>query len=339
MRILMCSGEKKAWRRTGLLSLVAVLVLQAPVTTFAINAVASSSVDAKAGLTSQTDVPGIRYSEGVAEVLRMAEAKVDPEVIKAYVKSSSTAFNLNAAEIIALKDRGISSEILTAMIQRGSELRRQAAQNVQPSPNAAAQAAPPPMANPYAPAPAYDYGVQSAYPGYAYSYPAYSYSYPDYSYYPNYSYYPYYWPSYSVGYLGGGYYGGFGYGYGWPSCWPSAYWGAWPYRGYGYCGYRYPGYGWGRGYGYGYNHGNRGYYNAGYHSGAYRPGYAGYGGRAIGYGGHSAAYGGRAGGFQSGGGVARPASFGGQGGGFSGRGGGMGGHGGGMGGHAGGRGR
>jgi len=108
----------------------------------------------------------------------MMDAKVDPEVVKAYVGASMTAYNLNAAEIIALKERGISAEILTAMIQRGGELRGQGLRSGQPAMSQPVQPVAPGTATPYAPAPAYDYSAQPVYPSYTYSYPAYSYAYP-----------------------------------------------------------------------------------------------------------------------------------------------------------------
>jgi hypothetical protein len=141
----------------------------------------------------------------------MTDAKVDPEVLKAYVRTSMSAYNLSAAEIIALKERGISAEILTTMIQRGGELRGQALRSGQPAMSQSVQPVAPGTATPYAPAPAYDYSTQPVYPADTYSYPAYSYAYPV----DSYSY-----PAYSYGYLGfglGGYYGGYNCGYYWPS--------------------------------------------------------------------------------------------------------------------------
>jgi hypothetical protein len=172
--------------------------------------VANANADVGAG-----QPVAVFHSSGMGEILKMLDAKVDPEIIKAYVKNSQTAYSPNAAEIIALKEHGVSSDIIVAMLQRGGELRGQAAQ--------AATMQPQMGTPPYRPgaAPAEQYGTEPAPPNYS-DYP--SYSYPDYSYaYPYYS---------------GGYYG---YGYGWPyySYWPSFYCGFYPYWGWGhgYCGY------------------------------------------------------------------------------------------------------
>src|SRR5258708_13908267 len=63
------------------------------------------------------------YSPGVADVVKMADAKVDPEIIKAYIHSSPVAYSPSASEIIALNDRGLPPDVLTAILHRGGELR------------------------------------------------------------------------------------------------------------------------------------------------------------------------------------------------------------------------
>src|SRR5271157_5610370 len=45
-----------------------------------------------------------RSSPGVPEVLRMVDAKVEPEVVKAYIRSSPVPYHLSADEIIALRN-------------------------------------------------------------------------------------------------------------------------------------------------------------------------------------------------------------------------------------------
>src|SRR6266436_1159488 len=55
----------------------------------------------------------VHYSAGLYEILKMADAKVDPEVIKAYIKNSPIAYDPSAAEIIALKEHGLPADGLT----------------------------------------------------------------------------------------------------------------------------------------------------------------------------------------------------------------------------------
>ena len=278
------------------------LVLCAPVTSSAINSVTPAS----------PTTPAARFSPGVADIVKLVDAKVDLEVIKTYIKSSPTAYNPSATEIIALKDQGVGPEILTAMLQRGAEV---CAQSMRVAPAAAPLY--PGAVNPnYPPAQAYNYGPQPVYANYAPSYPAYSDTYPADMYdYPAYN-----------------------YGYSWPYCGSSFYCGlgCYPYGGYcgypyGCFGYGYP-YGWG-GRGYGGYYGGRGYvggrgnYGFGARSAAFAGSRGGF--RSFSMGGRVGGFARPAGGFRSGGGFGgRSVSFASRGGGFGGGGHGGGGHGG-----------
>jgi hypothetical protein len=53
-----------------------------------------------------------------SEVVRMLDAHVADEVITAYIDGSNQRFNLTAEQIVYLKDLGVSSEIVTAMLRR-----------------------------------------------------------------------------------------------------------------------------------------------------------------------------------------------------------------------------
>jgi hypothetical protein len=138
-------------------------------------------------------------SPGLDEILKLVDAKVDPEVIKAYIHNSGIPYAPSASEIILLKDRGVPEGVLAALLERGGELRNQAAipslATPVPAPGPVPTEAPAEMPAPTATAPT-DYGV----PAYSYAYPSYAYSYPYYGY-PYYSSYwyagwPYYWPYY-----------------------------------------------------------------------------------------------------------------------------------------------
>jgi hypothetical protein len=307
-----------AWLMAG------AVVLFAPVVSKAINAVPSPASVATQQVSAGPGIAPANYSAPVADVVKLVDAKIDPEVILTYIGNSRTAYNLSATEIIALKDHGVGPDILTAMLQHDGALRAQA---VAPAPTVA-QAVPVEVGPS---APAYDYSAQVAPPAYTYAYPDVSYAYPSYAYS-----YPYYC------------YGNYNCGYYSPWYWPSYSYGCYPY--WGYCGYPYCSFGFGYPYcyggrGWGCYYGGRGYYGGhgyygrrGYYGGH---GYVG-GGGYYGYRGRLGFNAGRSGGFRSFGGGARPVSFVRTSGGFRG-GGGFGGHaasfGGHGGGHFGGRGR
>src|SRR2546430_17550268 len=59
-----------------------------------------------------------------AEVVKLSQSGVGDDVILAYVKNSQTSYNLSAKDVLALKDSGISSPILTAMLNHDTEIGR-----------------------------------------------------------------------------------------------------------------------------------------------------------------------------------------------------------------------
>lgn len=64
-------------------------------------------------------------SPAAAEVVRLAEAGTSDDVIVAYVQDSSAPFALTADQILYLRDIGVSSPVITAMLSRDATLRSQ----------------------------------------------------------------------------------------------------------------------------------------------------------------------------------------------------------------------
>ncbi len=95
--------------------------------------------DAPAKPVSEPAKPTTKFrSTGpAAEVVKMANSGVHEDVILTYVNLSSTVFNLSADEIIYLKDIGVSSSVISAMLKRDDEVRQELARA-----NAAPQVAP-----------------------------------------------------------------------------------------------------------------------------------------------------------------------------------------------------
>src|SRR5439155_7318068 len=174
-------------------------------------------------------------------------------------------YNPSAEEIIALKQRGASDDILTALLQRGGELRAQAKPVTQPNPSVTAPLAYPGAAYPYAVPPAYDYGTEPLYAGYPYGYPDYGYGYPYYGYgYPYYS------------------YGWYNYGFPWP------FYGAFYFDIFGRRHFHHFD---------GHRHFTSPTHSGGFRSGGFAGRSGGFGGRSGGFGGRPGGFGGRPGGF------------------------------------------
>jgi len=211
--------------------------------------------DTIAPLSAQTQAaPGVSYAPGVQEIMKMVEAKVDPAVLQAYIKNSPTAYTLSADVIIDLKKKGVPDEIITGMIQHGSELRAQAGSAAQAYAATAPAPANPPPTGPYAPAAGYDSDFSdSDYPYYTtsspgyYGYPYYGYPY-SYSYWWNYGYpwYGFYSPFYYYNSHGHHHYYGYNHDHS-------------GHNGHGYNGYNHGSYGHGSGYYNGHSNGRPGY--------------------------------------------------------------------------------
>lgn len=64
----------------------------------------------------------------IDEILKLAEASVSKEVMLSFVASSATFYNLSAADVIALKEKGVVDEVITALLKRDAEVKSSVAQ-------------------------------------------------------------------------------------------------------------------------------------------------------------------------------------------------------------------
>jgi hypothetical protein len=64
-------------------------------------------------------------SPNAAEVVRLAGAGTSDDVVQAYIQNSTSTFNLTADQILYLRDIGVSSTAITAMLNRDNALRSQ----------------------------------------------------------------------------------------------------------------------------------------------------------------------------------------------------------------------
>lgn len=115
-------------------------------------------VPATADQSQAAAVPSL--SPSASEVVRLASAGSGDDVLLAYVQNSQSTFDLSADSVLYLKDVGVSSQVIAAMLNRDNALRSQAPAPtpppppvpvVQPTPAPVIQSAPPAPA----PAPAY----------------------------------------------------------------------------------------------------------------------------------------------------------------------------------------
>jgi len=69
-----------------------------------------------------------QYPTGVDEILKMLQAGVSKDVVKAYIETAQVASHLSAADLVTLKERGVPDELTLALMKRGAELAAQASQ-------------------------------------------------------------------------------------------------------------------------------------------------------------------------------------------------------------------
>jgi hypothetical protein len=154
---------------------------------------------------------------GVSEVMKLFKGGIQADIMVSYINNSPLSFYLSADNLISLQKEGVPAPVLTAMIQRNGDLRRQMGVAASPPAQVMAQDPAPQYASPPAQVPA-----QAAVAQY-YSAPvppAASYPYavaPSYPVYDPYYYDPYYYPWYPFGGpvvfgfgFGGGHWGGGG---------------------------------------------------------------------------------------------------------------------------------
>jgi hypothetical protein len=90
-----------------------------------------------------TTTVATNMSPAAADVIRLAESGVGDDVVLAYIQNSQATFNLGADEVLYLRDLGVSSVVITAMLNHDTTLRNQPAENPNAVPPATMQEPPP----------------------------------------------------------------------------------------------------------------------------------------------------------------------------------------------------
>jgi hypothetical protein len=165
-----------------------------------------ASASGQTEAASAANAAPVKLSYNVADVLKLAQAKVSDNVILAYVKSSGTTYGLNAEQIVYLRSQGVSDGVLAAMLDQNkkyADLTAQTSPQLSPAATAPVNIGPTttyvPSSSLYViPSPTVNYGYADYYDYYSYGYGApfvFSYG----------------WPYYYGGgvYRGGAYRGGF----------------------------------------------------------------------------------------------------------------------------------
>jgi hypothetical protein len=185
------------------------------VTIAAALALAAGNVSAQDSSSAQT-APQLSY--GVSQIIQLSKANISDDTIVTYVQNSGNNYGLDANQIVYMKQQGVSSKVINAMLNQHNlnTATQVASQPASSQDNSTATTAAQPTATYVQTAPAYAPSSSVYVMPDTQSYNYYSYAYP---YYPYYGYYGYGWPAVSLsfgyygGYRGGYYYGGYHGGY------------------------------------------------------------------------------------------------------------------------------
>src|SRR5436190_20494832 len=68
--------------------------------------------------------PSIKASSPLAEVIKLAQAGVDDEVMLTFITNSTSTFGLSSDEIIYLNDIGVANNIVTTIIEHDQAMKQ-----------------------------------------------------------------------------------------------------------------------------------------------------------------------------------------------------------------------
>jgi hypothetical protein len=104
--------------KTNYFKILAALVTVIGVSAAASMALAQDSTGITAVQPPQTYSPAPQLAYGVAQILQLSQAKVGDDTIIAYIKNSGNSYGLNADQIIYLRQQGLSSAVINAMLSQ-----------------------------------------------------------------------------------------------------------------------------------------------------------------------------------------------------------------------------
>jgi hypothetical protein len=90
------------------------------------NATTTNEVAAVIAPPAEIVVPAnLRVSRALGDIIQLVQSGVEEAIILTYITNSPAAFLLGAEEIVYLKDLGVSSPVITSMMQRDQTLKQQ----------------------------------------------------------------------------------------------------------------------------------------------------------------------------------------------------------------------
>src|ERR1017187_5976265 len=116
----MCGVEMKKDEFMKTRNLQTVLAVMA-VSGMAFSATTMLAQDSTATATVQpaaVNAPAPQLAYGASQILQLAQSKVGDDTIISYIKNSGNSYGLNADQIIYLRQQGVSSAVITTMLNQ-----------------------------------------------------------------------------------------------------------------------------------------------------------------------------------------------------------------------------
>ena len=95
-----------------------------------VETIATATTQTGQGLATNQP-PAAALSSGASEILKLADAGVSTEVIKAYIECSPTVWQPTDTDIIALKKHNVADEVAKRLLKRSAQARTAVAQTRQ----------------------------------------------------------------------------------------------------------------------------------------------------------------------------------------------------------------
>jgi len=118
--LVLCGGDKENNAKAEAPVSMAAAQTNAP-PALKLEGTAASPLLPETRLVQPAEPPqSLKASPALSEVIKLAQAGVSEDVMLAYVTNSPRAYNISSDEIVYLNDLGVSSEVVTALIQHDS---------------------------------------------------------------------------------------------------------------------------------------------------------------------------------------------------------------------------
>jgi len=104
--------------KTGYWQVLVALMVVTGITFSGAIVVAQNSAVATSGQSVTTSMPAPQLSFGTAQILKLKQAEIGDDTVIAFIKTSKTSYDLDADQIIYLKQQGVSDSVVSAMLQQ-----------------------------------------------------------------------------------------------------------------------------------------------------------------------------------------------------------------------------